>query len=629
MASISQQQNGRTSTTAPGASPSLRTVALLTFLTFAVSLSAQAPPLMSYQGRLTASSTNFDGPALFKFALVNGSGTVTLWSNDNSSSGGAEPTLSVPLTVAQGLFTVMLGDSTLSNMQPIPASPFTNPDVRLRIWVSTGTNAFQLLVPDQRLGAVGYAMLAATVPDGTLTGAKLAPGSVQTANLANGAITSLQLAPNAVSSLNLASASVTSFKLAPASVNSAAIAPAAVGLSNLNFTLGYVNAQNPPYLAKGDGVSDDTAAIQTALNDAGSKGGGIVFLPLGNYYIASHLSVPAQTTLSGIWRIPTAYSQNKGTTLLAVENAGNTSGVPFITLQGANSTLEGVTIFYPEQVQNNPPTAYPWAIRAGGGDNVTIQNVLMVNPYLGVDFATHASGRHLIRSLYGQPLRVGIAVDQCYDIGRIMDVHFWPFWSNDANVRAFVQNNGVSFDFMRTDWEVVQDIFSLGYAIGARFRASASGAMNGQMSNVNFDGVDIGLQLLATQPYVIHISNLNIANSGGGANRIGIQALPGTNCDLNVNGASFWGSILQGVSWNNAGLFSLSNARFINWSASLPAIDIISGRAMLQGNYFKDGTATAIHVGAGTDRGMIMANELAGNTLSLQGPKTLSANNHP
>ena len=610
-------------------SPPFWLFALLTFLTFALSLSAQVPPLLSYQGRLTTGGTNFDGSALFKFALVNGSGTVTLWSNDNSSSGGAEPTQSVPLTVTQGLFTVMLGDTTLSNMQPIPASPFTNPDVRLRIWVATGTNAFQLLAPDQRLGAVGYAMLSATVPDGSLTAGKLAAGSVQTANLANGAVTSLQLAPNAVSSLYLANSSVTSFKLAAGSVTTAAIAPAAVSLSNLNFTLGYVNAQNQPYLAKGDGVTDDTAAIQSALTAAGTKGGGIVFLPLGNYYIATHLSVPANTTLAGIWRTPTAYSQNKGTTLLAVEGNGNTSGVPFITLVGPNSTLEGVTIFYPSQVVNNPPTQYPWAIRAGGGDNPTIQNVLLVNPYLGVDFATQNSGRHLIRGLYGQPLRIGIAVDKCYDIGRIMDVHFWPFWSNDANVRAFVQSNGVSFDFMRTDWEVVQDIFSLGYAIGARFRASTSGAMNGQMSNVNFDGVDIGLQLLATQPYVVHISNLNIANSGGGANRIGIQALPGSNCDLNVNGASFWGSLLQGVSWNNAGLFSLSNARFINWSASLPAIDIISGRAMLQGNYFKDGTATAIHVGTGTDRVMIIANELAGNTLSLQGPKTLSANNHP
>ena len=599
------------------------------FFTVTLSLGAQVPSLLNYQGHLTVGGPNFDGAAQLKFALVNGTGTVTFWSNDNSSSGGAEPAQSVPLTVTQGLFTVMLGDASLPNMQPVPSGAFTNADTRLRIWVATGTNAFQLLAPDQRLGAVGYAMVSATVPDGALTGSKLAAGSVQTANLAYGAVTSLQLAPNAVSSLNLAGASVTSFKLAAGSVTSAAIAPASVSLTNLNFTLGYVNAQNPPYSAKGNGVTDDTAAIQSALNDAGTKGGGIVFLPLGNYYIATHLSVPAHTTLAGVWRIPTAYSANKGTTLLAVESPGSTSGVPFITLQGPNSTLEGVTIYYPDQVANNPPTVYPWTIRAGGGDNVTIQNVHLVNPYLGVDFATHASGRHLIRSLYGQPLLVGIAVDQCYDIGRIMDVHFWPFWSNDANVRAFVQNNGVSFDFMRTDWEVVQDIFSLGYAVGARFRASASGAMNGQMSNVDFDGVDIGLQLLATQPYAVHISNLNVANSGGGTNRIGIQSLAGGSCDLNVNGASFWGSLRQGVSWNSSDLLSLSNARFLNWSSSLPAVDILAGRAMLQGNYFKDGTATAIHVGAGADRVMIMGNELAGNTLSLQGSKTLSANNHP
>ncbi len=291
--------------------------------------------------------------------------------------------------------------------------------------------------------------------------------------------------------------------------------------------------------------------------------------------------------------------------------------------------MEGVTVYYPNQVQSNPPTAYPWAIQAGGGDNPTIQNVLLVNPYLGVDFATHTSGRHLIRGLYGQPLLVGIAVDQCYDIGRIMDVHFWPFWTQNTNVEAFVQANGVSFDFMRTDWEVVQDIFSLGYSVGARFRASTNGAMNGQMSNVNFDSVDIGLQLLGTQVYAVHIANLNIANAGAGSNRIGIQALPGTNCDLNVNGASFWGSIHQGVSWNNADLFTLSNARFLNWSSSLPAIDIIAGRAMLHDNYFKDSIGTAIHVGTGSDRVMITDNELAGNVLSLQGTRTMSTNNQP
>ena len=96
-----------------------------------------------------------------------------------------------------------------------------------------------------------------------------------------------------------------------------------------------------------------------------------------------------------------------------------------------------------------------------------------------------------------------------------------------------------------------------------------------------------------------------------------------------MNGASFWGSLRQGISWNSSNLLSLSNARFLSWSSSLPAIDIVAGRAMLQANFFKDNIGTAIHVGAASDRVMIMGNELAGNTLSLQGTRTLSANNHP
>lgn len=605
----------------------------------APALGAQVPPLISYQGRVTAAGGPFDGTGQFKFALVSSNGAATFWSNDGTSSGGAEPAKAATIVVNQGLFSVLLGDPAVTNMQPVVWTVFTNSDVRLRIWFSDGTNAFQLLAPDQRLSAVGYAMMAANLPDGVVTSNKLAPGAVLAANIAQGVITGLQLAPNSVSALaladgavtttKLASNAVTAVKLAPRSVTAAAIADKAVGQAKLDFQLGDLNVRNPPYLAKGDGTSDDTAAVQSALNDAGASGGGVVFLPRGNYLIAGHLSVPAQTTLAGVWRAPQASSQYRGTTLLAVEGAGSTSGIPFITLAGPNSTLDGVTVYYPNQVKSNVPTAYPWTIRAGGGDNVTIQNVLLVNPYLGVDFATRASGRHLIRGLYGQPLLVGIAVDQCYDIGRIMDVHFWPFWTQDTNVWAFQLNQGVSFDFMRTDWEVVQDIFSWGYHIGARFRASASGAMNGQMSNVNFDNVDIGLDVSATQPYAIHISNLNLANAGGGSNHIGIRALPGGSSYLNVNGASFWGLIRQPVLWWCDGLFTLSNARVLAWDSSRPAINILAGRAMIQANYFTDHLGTAIHIGPGTDRVMIVGNELARNALSLEGPLTLSADNHP
>ncbi len=152
--------------------------------------------------------------------------------------------------------------------------------------------------------------------------------------------------------------------------------------------------------------------------------------------------------------------------------------------------------------------------------------------------------------------------------------------------------------------------------------------MNGQMSNINFDNVDIGLLLTATQLYAIHIANLNLANAGGGTHHIGIEALPGVS-QLNVNGASFWGQIRQPVSWGSTGLLTLSNARLLDWDPSVPAIAILAGRAILQGNSFIDAVGTAIHVGPAADRVMILGNMLAGNVMSVLNTNTLSANNQP
>lgn len=613
-------------------------------LAIALPAGSQVPQAMTYQGFLSDGGVPYSGDGLFKFALVNSNGTANFWSNDGSSTAGGQPSQAIASMVKQGLFTVLLGDT---NMQPVSWTIFTNSDVRLRIWFSDGANGFGLLSPDQRLTPAAYAMAAASVPNGAVTSNSLALGAVSSASMAAGAVTSAQLAVNAVTTPALANGAVTAAKLAPGAITTPAIASGAIvaadlaanavtasaiadgsiSQSKLNFQLGFINARNPPFGAVGNGTNDDTAALQSALNTAASNGGGVVYLPQDNYLIKSALVVPAQTSLVGVWRSPTAFSQYLGTTLLAVAGAGSTNG-SFITLQGNNSTLEGVTIYYPNQVTSNPPTPYPWAIQGGGGDNVTIQNVLLVNPYLGIDLATHASGRHLVRGVYGQPLLVGIAVDQCYDIGRIMEIHFWPFWSQNANVEAFQSANAVSFDFMRTDWEVVQDIFSWGYSIGARFRASASGSMNGQMSNVNFDNVDVGLQLSATQLYAVHISNLNIANAGGGTKHIGIQGLAG-NAGLNVNGATFWGALYQPVSWANSGLLTVSSARFLSWSASLPCIQISNGRAILQGNYFTDNIGTAISVTPTTQRAMVLGNMLCGNTVNLNAAITTSANNQP
>ena len=184
--------------------------------------------------------------------------------------------------------------------------------------------------------------------------------------------------------------------------------------------------------AIGDGKTDDTPAFQKALDTAAKEGlSATVLVPRNTFNIAGHLNIPDNVTLEGIWEIPTARTEYKGSTLLASEGEGNPNGTPFIMLNN-NSVLKGITIFYPRQTATNPPKSYPWTVASGGADNCSIVDVLLVNPYQAVDFGTRVAGRHYIRNLYGQPLYRGIFVDQCYDVGRIENVHFWPFWKYDG-----------------------------------------------------------------------------------------------------------------------------------------------------------------------------------------------------
>jgi hypothetical protein len=142
---------------------------------------AQVPQMINYQGRVLVDSTNFDGTGQFKFALINAATGDTLWRN-SGAPGPGEPAQPVSLPVSRGLYSVLLGDATLPNMNVIPNTVFNSSDVRLRVWFSDGGAAgFQQLDPDQRIAAVGYAMVASSVVDGAIGAAKIAPGAV-TAN---------------------------------------------------------------------------------------------------------------------------------------------------------------------------------------------------------------------------------------------------------------------------------------------------------------------------------------------------------------------------------------------------------------------------------------------------------------
>ncbi len=172
-------------------------------------LPAQVPQLINYQGRVGVDGVNFDGSGQFKFAFVDAAGTDTYWSNDGSSMAGSEPATAVSIPVSKGLYSILLGDATQVHMTIVPATVFVHGDVHLRVWFSDGVKGFQQLAPDRRIAAVGYALMANSVSDGTITTAKIADGSVTSEKLAAGVVQTSNLATGAVGNTQLANSALT------------------------------------------------------------------------------------------------------------------------------------------------------------------------------------------------------------------------------------------------------------------------------------------------------------------------------------------------------------------------------------------------------------------------------------
>lgn len=62
----------------------------------------------------------------------------TLWSNDGTGSAGGEPANPTSIPVDKGLYALLLGDTNLTHMTPVPATVFSNPIVHLRVWFDDG-----------------------------------------------------------------------------------------------------------------------------------------------------------------------------------------------------------------------------------------------------------------------------------------------------------------------------------------------------------------------------------------------------------------------------------------------------------------------------------------------------------
>ena len=359
--------------------------------------------------------------------------------------------------------------------------------------------------------------------------------------------------------------------------------------------------------AKGDGKADDTAAFQRALDAAAKDGGGLVFVPTGNYLIKGHLSIPDHVTLEGVFRAPTARTQYKGSTLLAVEGKGNPDGEPFIFLH-TNSTLKGITVFYPEQ-DKTTPVPYPWCIR-GAGDNCSIVDVLLVNPWQAVDFGTFPCGRHLIRGLYAQALHTGIFVDKCFDVGRIEDVHLWPFWEATPALMDFTKRQATAFIFGRTDWEFVSGTFCISFKVGFRFTAFKDWSGNVLLTNSGSDMCPTAVLVERSQDFTgIAWTNCQF---------FGAIDIRETNAGpVKFNNCSFWGleptpSI---VSTKGSGAVTFNGCHFARWdfgNEQQPAISADGERLTVSNCDFMESGRKQIVLGENVRAAVIIGNQMRG-----------------
>ena len=389
--------------------------------------------------------------------------------------------------------------------------------------------------------------------------------------------------------------------------------------------------------AVGDGRTDDTNVLQRLLDDAGRAGGGVVEVPAGRYAIQGTLTVPARVTLQGIYRTPPTVAHKSspdlnGSVLLAFAGRGRPTDPPFIRLAGDNAVLSGLIVAYPEVKQSDvPPVPYPPCVSSENTTNVAVLDCLLLNPYEGIRL--EKAHRHNVRNVMGYPIKRGLYVDMCGDIGRIENVHFWPFgirYRPDDPFCQWVNTEGVAFELARTDWEYVLNTFCFGYGIGYKFSESKHGSANGNFLGLGADCCQRAVVVEQAQPPGLLITNGEFVGRWGSKDAVCLEIGPKVVGKVSLVNCSFWGPIDRCV-WMRSplGQFTAGTCNFVAWDvhdSGSPALQLDAGRAIVQGCTFeKEGphvavaepVTSAILVGNQAQCGFIVENHAGKRTQQL------------
>lgn len=178
-------------------------------------------------------------------------------------------------------------------------------------------------------------------------------------------------------------------------------------IDNLELIMPYVNVKE--YGAIGDGITDDTEAIKSAISNAGSKG--VVYFPQGSYYITENITLQ-DVCLKGCEVLDSTVPIENGSTIIIKDNLF----VPFLIYK--NVTIDGIGFYYPNQDGSTVnPLIYPPTIEYYSSLNVIIKNCVFYNSYQCI--APNSNSTAIGRLIFENILAYGI--DNCITIKHARD----------------------------------------------------------------------------------------------------------------------------------------------------------------------------------------------------------------
>lgn len=311
--------------------------------------------------------------------------------------------------------------------------------------------------------------------------------------------------------------------------------------------------------AKGDGVTDDTTAIQSAINAAGAAGGGSVLLKVARYFTTGTLTLPTAVVLSGVIDGPfDVKAVDPATTAVAPTLLVTNTSNPFITLNGLGSGVTDLLIHYPNQVKTSAsaPAVYPYTV-VTNFPATKISRCTVTNAYNFLDIdSVHGNGRVIAEDLYIGALNIGVYIDHTYDFTTLQNLHNGVFWDEVENaayptaIDNWVLNNSTALVVGRMDALEVDGFFVFSRSTGMLLTDSPDTTLNprsgwGRGSNIDLENVEFGIVANSSTIWSAGYEFANVivsAASGTGQAAVQLRTGGSNPPDVLINGGSVRGT---------------------------------------------------------------------------------------